>query len=147
MKYCKHCGHEIRRQKGVFKHRMIVQSGHTLKGYLAIFCSNLKKHTFKTCRCIKPEPKRSTPQMRERKLKVYGTTHSCLPEHKHLLDPERHWRTQVRYVAAVFSRKEFAELLHTPIGQIQNYSATTSNKKEIELAMAKPHTLIFIEVR
>jgi len=82
-----------------------------------------------------------------RKLKVYGVTAFCRSEHRHLLDPKRSWRTQVRYVAAVFSQKEFADLLGTTIGQIRDYMGRTSNEKEIELAMAKPHTLIFVEVR
>lgn len=85
--------------------------------------------------------------MRKRKLKVYRVTHFCLPEHKHLLDPKKPWRTQVKYVAAVFSRKEFAELLRTTVASIQNYSGITGNEEDIKLAMAKPHTLIFIEVR
>lgn len=84
---------------------------------------------------------------RWRKLKVYGTTAFCRREHKHLLDPKRSWRTQVRYVAAVTSQKEFADLLGTTIGQIRPYMSRTGNEEEIELAMAKPHTLIFIEVR
>ena len=84
---------------------------------------------------------------RKRKLKVYGMTAFCKPEHKHLLDSERPWRTQVRYVAAVFSRKEFAELLGLTVGEIAGYSSVTGNPKEVKLAMAKPHTLIFVEVR
>ena len=85
--------------------------------------------------------------MTKRKLKVYGITAFCRSEHKNLLDPERPWRTQVRYVAAAFSQKELADLLNTTIGQIRPYVGITGNAKEIKLALAKPHTLIFIEVR
>jgi len=81
-----------------------------------------------------------------RKLKVYGTVQFCRPEHKHLLDPKRPWRTQVRYVAAVSSKKEFAELLHLTVGQIGIYTSITGNEEEVKKAMANPHTLIFIKV-
>lgn len=83
---------------------------------------------------------------RWRKLKVYGVTDFCRREHRHLLDSKRPWRTQVRYVAAVFNQKEFADLLSTTIGQIKPYMSRTGNEREIELAMAKPHTLIFVRV-
>lgn len=84
---------------------------------------------------------------RWRKLKVYGITASCRSEHRHLLDSDMPWRIQVRYVAAVASQKEFADLLSTTIGTIRPYMSRTGNEEEIELAMAKPHTLIFIGVR
>lgn len=82
-----------------------------------------------------------------RKLKVYGVTDTCRREHRHLLDPKRSWRTQVRYVAAVFNQQEFADLLGATLGRIRPYMSITSNEKEVKLAMANPHTLIFIEVR
>lgn len=82
------------------------------------------------------------------KLKVYGVTTVCRREDKHLLDPERPWRVRVRYAAAVTSRRELAELLNVTVSSwdIVNSSVTT-NKKEVELALENPHTLIFIEVR
>lgn len=70
----------------------------------------------------------------------------CRPEHKHLLDPKRPWRTQVRYVGAVCSLKEFAELLHLTVGQIQRYTSITGNEVEVKKALANPHTLVFIRV-
>lgn len=78
-----------------------------------------------------------------KKLKVYGVTTICKPED---LEDVKQWRVQCRYVAAVFNQKEFADLFGTTIGQVKDM-CITGNKKEIELAMAKPHTLIFIEVR
>ena len=83
---------------------------------------------------------------RWRKLKVYGITEVCRREHRHLLDPKKPWRIQVRYVAAVTNQKEFADLLGATLGQIRPYMSITSNEKEVELAMANPHTLIFMGV-
>ena len=80
------------------------------------------------------------------KLRVYGITSSCKSEHRHLLDPETPWRIQVRYVAAVSNQKEFAELVGCTVREVRNYASITGNPKEVKLAMAKPHTLIFIRV-
>jgi len=84
-------------------------------------------------------------QEKLRKLKVYGLTIFCKKEH---IDSSQSWRTQCRYVAAVKSRRELAELANTKVSswEIVN-SSVTSNKREIELAMANPHTLVFSEVR
>lgn len=57
MRYCKNCGHEIRRVKGVYKHRMVIVTNRTRVGVvLRVYCTNNKcgSHT-KTCKCIKPE--------------------------------------------------------------------------------------------
>lgn len=79
-----------------------------------------------------------------RKLKVYGITTICKPEH---IDESKPWRVQCRYVAAVISRKELAELLGTTIGHVNELAYITANEKEVKLATANPHTIIFIEVR
>lgn len=81
------------------------------------------------------------------KFKIYGIISFCKPEHRHLLDPEKSGRTQVRYVAAVSSQKEFAELVGCTVHEVRNYGSITGNPKEVKLAMANPHTLIFIEVK
>ena len=80
-----------------------------------------------------------------RKLKVYGVVLLCKKEY---INSSQSWRVQCRYVAAVFSRKELAELANTTVSswEIVN-SSVTGNEREIKLAMAKPHTLVFSEVR
>jgi len=104
----------------------------------------------KTRRCCKNlDGRKNYKAVRSKssKLKVYGVVAFCKKKHRHLLDPEKSWRTQVRYVAAVSSQKEFAELVGSVLVQIRPYMSITSNPKEVKLAMANPHTLIFIEVR
>ena len=80
-----------------------------------------------------------------RKLKVYGITSRVKSEHRHLI--KHPYKDQVRYVAAVTSQKEFAKLLDCGLSFIRDFGCITGNTKEIELALAKPHTLIFIEER
>ena len=79
------------------------------------------------------------------KLKVFGMTTIVLKEDRTKITHEH--RNQVRYVAAVFSAKEFASLLNTNLFQVKNYASITGNKKEIDLAIANPHKAIFMEER
>jgi len=54
MRKCKNCGHEIRRQKGIYKHRMT--GYYNLKQVVyRIRCANNVKDSFKVCHCEKPE--------------------------------------------------------------------------------------------
>ena len=87
-----------------------------------------------------------TIRKKSKKLKVYGIIDMVRKEDR---DDQFYkdfpWRVQARYVAAVFSAKEFADLLGASVGYVRNYGSVTGNKKEIELAMDKPHTLIFMK--
>jgi len=61
MKYCKNCGHQIRRQKGVYKHRMYIpNAGFQGACILNVYCTNRKRRNREDivgviCRCEKPE--------------------------------------------------------------------------------------------
>jgi len=79
------------------------------------------------------------------KLKVYGIISIVrLEDRKDIFFREYSWRNQARYVAAVFSQKEFAKLLNCSIYFIRTYGCITHNKEEIKKALANPHKLIFI---
>jgi len=76
------------------------------------------------------------------KIMVMGITATVRSE-----DRSRCARIQARYVAAVSSKKEFAELLGDSIGFVTKYGCVTGNKTEIKKAMANPHKLIFSDSR
>lgn len=71
--------------------------------------------------------------MSSRRLKVIGI--DTITQHR-----EGQWR----YVAAVHSRKEFANLLgwNTTYYFVREYSSETANSEEVEVARANPHKLI-----
>ena len=85
-------------------------------------------------------------QVGQKKSKIFGVTIQVRNEDRDKIDTKRSWVTQARYVALVSSQKEFAELIGSSIGFIRNYACITGNPKEIELALANPHKLIFIRM-
>ena len=81
-----------------------------------------------------------------KKPKIFGITISIRKEDRDNIDSKKSYRTQARYIALVSSQKEFAELIGSSIGFVRNYAYITGNPKEIELALANPHKLIFIRI-
>lgn len=77
-----------------------------------------------------------------RKIVVFGITTVARNE-----DRVKCKRVQARYVAAVSSKKEFADLLDCSVYFVTTYACITGNEKEVKKAMATPHKLIFIESR
>jgi len=72
------------------------------------------------------------------KLKVYGTSQWWK---KDIGSPT----CQCRVVVAAPSKKRAAELLEQSMYVFNLYTAETGNKKEVELAMAQPETVIITE--
>ena len=85
-------------------------------------------------------------QVGQKNLKIYGVIIHIRNEDRDKIDPEKSYRTQARYIALVSSQKEFAELIGSSIDFVRNYAGITGNPKEIELALANPHKLIFIKI-
>lgn len=67
-------------------------------------------------------------------LKVYGTS-------QYFKDNV----IQCRAIVATKTKKKAAELLRQSVYTFKNYTCETGNAKEIELAMAKPETVIIME--
>lgn len=67
-------------------------------------------------------------------MKVYGTSHYF-----------NHNTYQCRAVVAAKTKKRAAELLEQTAYTFKFYTCETGNKKEIELAMAQPETVIVME--
>ncbi len=81
-----------------------------------------------------------------KQLKVYG---GMLSNPNPPPDRPSHKR-QERVVCAVYSQKELKNIIDATEGigraslnWIQNYWCITGNKKELELALAKPHQIIW----
>jgi len=70
-----------------------------------------------------------------RKLKVLGISTFA----------SGHLSGQWRYIAAVHSQKEFAELVDCSLYYVRNYSSEAFNKREVGFAMKHPHKLIGVE--
>ena len=71
---------------------------------------------------------------RRRKLRFYGVTTFT-----------RYIEGQKRYVAGVFNRREFAQMLGTSDYFLSGYSSETGNATEVSLCTAKPHTLFYAD--